>query len=253
MKIKTSIILATTISLLTLFAIYANAIPPVIVQGSKTFLKVEIPVVIKPMKAGNEVVPVEIQCEPVFITGTDTLDDFYCILINKTDKSIRASSVRYSIIFESNGKEEQENRLDTADTYLHPDLSEEKKPVGPGGQLSVRPPGSIFIRDSVIKRLELEPVYLEFADGTTLGIGGQGAELIANLREGAARYKKSLRQIYLNKEKSAQAILPLLEDDASLGSEIENFGQRTGAKAYRRFLRKKYKEEGIKAINNVLQ
>lgn len=250
MKIKTSIAVGLTIISTSVVSIFL--IPESKAQKNQDFVQTEIPVVIKPLKLGDFIIPVEIQCQKVFITKPDTLDDFSCTLINRTDKIIRASIVKYSIIFDSNGKEEEDSRLDTTDTYIHPDLSKEKKPVEFGGEISVIPPGPIIKRDSIITRLELEPIYIEFADGTTAGTGGKGAELIASVREGAARYKKSLRQEYLTGERSAQEILPLLKDNAPLSSELENFSQRAGAKAYRSFLRKKYENEGVAAINDIL-
>jgi hypothetical protein len=249
MKIKTYIAVGLTI-IITVVSIFL--IPGSEAQRSKNFVQTEIPVVIKPLKVGDDVISVYIQCQPVFITKPDTLDNFNCTLINKTDKAIRASSVRYSIIVDKNGKEEHINRLDTAVPYIHPDLSEVKKPIEPGGSISITLLSPIVEPDSYIKRLELEPVYIEFDDETTVGIGGKSAELIANVREGAIRYKNSLRQKYLNEGRSAQVILPLLEDNAPFSSEIENFDQRAGAKAYRKFLRKKYEQAGIEAINKIL-
>lgn len=250
MRIKTSIAIGLTIILITVVSILL--IPESEAQDSKNFVQTEIPVVIKPFIVGDDTVSVNIQCQPVFITKPDTLDTFSCTLINATDKSIRASVVRYSIIVNSNGKEKQINRLDTAVPYIHPDLSEEKKPIQPGGSLFIMPNSPIVESDSVIKRLELEPIYIEFDDETIVGIGGKSAELIANVREGAARYKNSLRQKYLNSGRSIQAILPLLEDNAPFDSEIGNFSQRAGAKAYRNFLRKKYEKAGIEVINEIL-
>lgn len=250
MKIKTSIIIGATILLLTTVSIVT--ISTLKAQDNRDFAQMEIPVVIKPLKTGDDIVPVDIQCEKVFITKPDTLDGFTCILINRTNKNISASSVRYSIIVDSNGKEKQIDRLTTAVPYIHPDLSEVKKPIEPGGSLSITPLGPIVEPDFVINRLELEPIYIEFDDETTVGIGGKNAELIASVREGAARYKNSLRQKYLDKGKSVQEILPLLEDNAPFDSEIENFSQRAGAKAYRKFLREKYEKNGIQAINKVL-
>ena len=216
-------------------------------------IQTEIPVVIKPMKVGNDTVPVEIQCEPVFITRPDTLDRFTCTLINKTNKGIGASSVRYSVVVDSNGKEERVGRFDTAVPLIHPDLLEAKKPIEPGGTLFVMPVGPISEPNSVIKWLELEPMYLEFSDGTTAGIGGDAAELIAKVRDGAVRYKSSLRQEYLNKGKSTQAILPLLQDGDRFGLETLNGAQLLAAKAYRKFLREKYEKEGIEAVNKILE
>lgn len=250
MKIKTSIAVGMTIIMITVVSILL--IPESEAQDSENLVQTEIPVVIKPLIVGDNVIPVHIQCQTVFITKPDTLERFSCKLINATDKSIRASGVKYSVIVDLNGKENRIDRLDTAISYIHPDLSEEKKPIGPGGSIFITPLGPIVEPNSIIKRLELEPVYIEFDDETTVGIGGKSAELIANVREGAARYKNSLRQKYLNNEKSAQEILPLLEDDVPLSSEIENFDQRAGAKAYRKFLRKKYEKAGIEVINKIL-
>ena len=196
MKIKTSISIGLTMLLISVVAIFL--LPVLKAQGSRNFVQTEIPVVIKPLKVGDAIIPIGIECEPVFTAKPDTLDGFTCVLVNKSNKSIRASSVRYSIIVDSNGKEEEDSRLDTVDTYIHPDLLEVKKPLEIGGRLFITPPGRIVESNSVIKSLEIEPVYIEFSDGTTAGIGGKSAEMIANIREGAAKYKNSLRQEYLN-------------------------------------------------------
>lgn len=251
MKIKTSIAIGLAILLTTIVSIFL--VPTLEVSSSQNFVQTEIPVVVKPLKAGDDVFPVEIQCEPVIVTKADTLDRFTCVLINKTNKSISASSVRYSVIFDSNGKEVDESHLDTLIPYIHPDLSDIKKPIKPGGRLSITPVGKVVKSDSVIKRLEIEPVYIEFSDGTTAGVGGKNAEMIMNVREGATKYKNSLHQEYLKRGKSVQAILPLLADDASLDSETLNFQQQVGAKAYRKSLLKKYEKDGLKSIKKVLQ
>lgn len=250
MKIKTSLATGLAIVLVAIASIFL--IPSAKVKSGQDFVQTEIPVVIKPLKTADGIVSVEIQCGKVSITEPDTLDDFTCYLINRTDKSIRSSIVGYSIISDSNGEEKRDNRLDTTDAYIHPDFADVKKPIEPGGKLSIMPPGPITLPGSIIKRLELEPFYLEFSDETTIGIGGKSAEMIAKVREGATRYKNSLRREYLNKGKSSQAILPLLEDEVPIDSEITGFAQQMGAKAYRRLLRKKYEKKGIAAIKETL-
>lgn len=248
MKIKTSIATGLTIILITVVSIFL--IPILKVQGNQNFVQTEIPVVIKPLKVGNEIVPVEIQCKPVFITRPDTLDRFSCILINRTNKAIRAYSVRYSIIVDSNGKEEQDDRFDTVDTFIHPDLDKVKKAIVPGGSLPIVPISTIE-RDSVIKRLELQPVYIEFTDGTTVG-DSDSAVMIAKVRAGALRFKNNLRQEFINKGGNVQAILPLLEDNAPLGLENLSYEEKTGAKFYRRFLLRKYQKSGAASVINLL-
>lgn len=249
MKIKTSISIGLTIILITVVSILV--IPALKAEGNQNFLQTEIPVVFKPLKVGNEIVPVEIQCKRVIITRPDNLDNVSCILVNRTNKSIRSVGYSYSIVTDSSGNEERISHLNVLDTFIHPDLAEEKKPIQPGEVKNLAFNG-VALREAVIKRLEVEPVYLEFADGATAGFGGKSVQLIANLREGAARFKNSLRQEYLNRGRSAQAILPLLEENAPLGSEMLSFDQRAGAKAYRRALRKKHQKKGIAAVNDVL-
>lgn len=250
MKIKSSIAVGLTIVTITLLSIFL--IPNSEAQDSKNFVKTEIPVIIKHLKEGDNIVPVEILCRPVLISKPDTLERFSCTLINGTDKSIRASSIRYSIIVDSNGEEKQVDRVMTEVNYIHPDLLEEKKLIKPGGTSSIAPYGPIAESGSIIERLELELIYIEFDDATMVGIGGKHVELISSVREGAIKYKNSLHQKYLSNLKSTQEILPLLEDNAPFNSEIENFNQRAGAKAYRRFLRKKYEKDGIAGVNEVL-
>lgn len=216
----------------------------------KPFERTEIRVVIKPMKVNDAAIPVETECEPVFIERPDTLDYFSCVLVNNTEKSIRASSVRYSLLFDSDGRQGRTDRLHTADSYIHPDLSEVKKPTVPGGRLFILAPGPLTERNSVINTLELEPLYLEFSDGSTVGTDTRSAEMIAKVREGAAKYKNAVRQEYLNKGRSVKAILPRFENKAD--QEALPFAQRAGANAYRRFLRKKYDEAGAAAISVIL-
>jgi hypothetical protein len=128
-----------------------------------------------------------------------------------------------------------------------------KKPIEPGGRVHVFGLGTIVEGGAVIKAFELEPAYLEFSDGTTAGAGGEAVELIAKVRDGAVRYKSALRQEYLNKGKSTQAILPLLQDGDRFGLDSLNGAQQNAAKAYRKFLREKYEKEGIEAVNKVLE
>ena len=222
-------------------------------QGQENigFQQREIPVVIKPLKVGDQIIRLEIQCKPLFITRPDTLDRYSCTFINRTNKSIRAYGYINSLIFDSNGIETRSNWTSTANTYVHPDLSDAKKLIESGGKGHFSSVG-MAIRGAVIKRLELEPVYIEFSDGTTAGTHGKSVELIANTRTGARRYKNYLRQKYINGGRSAQSILPLLEKNVPLGLGKLNFAQKAGAKKYRRFLRKQHKNGGNAALKRVL-
>ncbi|MGB7209704.1 MAG: hypothetical protein WBD27_13660 [Pyrinomonadaceae bacterium] len=251
MKIQTSIVAGVMILLFSVGLI--NLAPHVMVQGRGQFVQQEVSIVVKPLKVGDEIVSVDIRCEPLFITKPDTIERFNCVLVNLTGKNIRASSVRYSVISENAGKEQRSDRLDTIDTYIHPDLAEIKKPIAPGEKLHIMASGPLVESGSVIKRLELEPIYIEFSDGTTIDAGGRGAPMITALRDGAARYKQALRKEFQGKGNSVQAILPLLQNKESI--ELENFsgGESIGANTYRKFLLEKYEKAGVAAMSRLLE
>jgi hypothetical protein len=250
MKIKTSIAAGLGIILITIISILV--IPRSEAQDYSNFKKTEIPVDIKPLIVGNDIVPVHIQCQTVYITRPDTLETFTCKLINATEKNISASVVRYSIIFDVNGKESAVTHTPTAIPYIHPDLANEKKVIQPGGYISVTPLSPAVEPNAVVKRLELQPVYIEFDDETSVGNGGDSAKNIAKVRKGAALYKKMLRKKYIDRGKSTQQIIPLLEDSAPLGLETTDFMEKVGAKNYRKQLRKKYKKDGMQSIDTIL-
>lgn len=251
MRIQTSITAGIMILIISVGLIFLA--PSGLVQGSGDFVQKEVPVVTKPLKIRDETAPVQIQCEPVFITKPDTIERFNCVLLNLTDKSIRASSVRYSVISENAGKEVRSDRLDITDTYIHPDLAEKRKPIAPGDKLHIMAPGPLVEPGSVIKRLELEPVYIEFSDGTTIGEGGESAAKIAEVRNGAAAFKQALRKEFLNKGKSAEALLPLLKNAEFAESEVFLNGGRIGANVYRKFLLEKYQRAGAPVLDKLLE
>ncbi len=56
---------------LTIISVFLS--PASEAQPKQPFVPTEIPVAIKPLKVGDEIVPVEIHCDPVFITKPDTL------------------------------------------------------------------------------------------------------------------------------------------------------------------------------------
>ena len=250
MNIKMSVITCLTVVFVSLILVFV--MPKTSVLGNQSVAQTEIPVIIKPLKVENTIVPLEIICEPVMAIKPDTIREFSCKLINRTNKSIRASSVMYSVITESNGKEDRSVRLDNVDTFISPDFADLKKPIEPGKSLSIAPAGDITEPDSVIKRLEIEPVYIEFADGTTAGVAGKGAETIANVREGAAKYINALRAEFVSRGRLPEAILPLLENNAPIGFDAPNFAQETGAKQYRKLLRERLQKGGIRTITDVL-
>lgn len=220
----------------------------------QTFERTEIPVVIMPMKVNGATIPVEIECEPVFITKPDTLDHFSCVLVNNTNKSIRASGVLYTLILESNGKPGRSSRIDVANGFIHPDVPNAAKLLKPGGKQFVSAPLPMSERDIVIQGLEFEPVYLEFSDGTSVGTNADSIRLIKERREGAAWFREMLRMEYLREGKSVAAILPRLQEDVTSDNQSSWTGtQRRGADSYRRFLLEHYQKVGSRGVSRILE
>ncbi|HBR56780.1 MAG TPA: hypothetical protein DEA22_04825 [Blastocatellia bacterium] len=246
MKIKTSIILATTVSLLTLSAIYAFAIPPIRVEGNKRFLKAEIPVVIKPLNPDI----LNVNCERIFVSRSDTLTTFSCTLVNQGNLPIHAVGANYSLVTEVNGVEQTDTHLFVADAFVHSDFSRE---IVPGQTLNISPSGPISIPNAIIKKFELEIIYVQFGDGSSLGESEKTVKKIAGIRYGALMFKAWIKNEFLNRGRSEEALLPLLDNKSEFGPKgNKNFDNEVGAKYYKKFLRERFDKNGRGAIQEIL-
>lgn len=208
-------------------------------QPAKQTEDLQLPIVAKQLPSENGVIPVELKCGTAHLIPPGRLEEFSCILKNNTNKNILATNVAYSVIFESDGKEAADTRFHTIDTFVHPDFYEANKSIQPGGESIIGPPGPSFYADSVIKRIEISVEYVEFEDKTTLGPNEKGAQIIADIREGAAKYRNWLAQKYDENGRSTKAITTLLQQDQPLPNELgfKNSYQEQGARAYRTRLR----------------
>ncbi len=251
MKIRASVAILFSLALVVLVSTFL--VPRSKSQQEKSFVQTEIPVVVKPLKVGDVIVPVDIQCELVLIEKQDTVENYSCYFINSSSKSIRAFGILHSIIFDTHGKPGRTSRLYVTHAYVHPDMSDEKKPFEPGDRRYIGPPGPIVQPGSVIKALDLAPLYVEFSDGTTSGNDAGSIKMINEIREGAARYKHVLRQEYLRKDRSVESIAPRLRESfRGDGQNSWTLHQRSGANAYRRFLQEKYEKAGSVAVDKIL-
>lgn len=244
MKIRTSIILASLMSLITLLAIFA--VPTLRVQENKDFHQKEIPIVIKPLAANL----LNVQCEKVFISSPDTLDTFSCDIENRAEMAIRAIGANYSLVADVNGTERADSHLHVADAFVHPDFSRE---IMPGKSLNISPPGPISIPNGTIVRLELEIVYVQFADDSSVGESSKTVNKIADIRKGASMYKAWLKNEYVSNGRSEDALVMIMDKNsmpASAGNN--NFEYKTGEKYYRKFLLERYKTNGPGSIKEVL-
>ena len=212
-----------------------------------------VPVVIKPFAAAKGRSVVDLRCDPPDVPQPGTLQKFSCTFKNSTNKEIVAAAVEYSIIVESDGKEVWDTRLHTLVTSLDPDLIGPGKFIPPGGESTVGPPGPMYYDNSVIKRIEVKVDYVEFVDDTTLADTDKGSRMIANVRAGAAKYKRWLFQKYKEKGESIDALSGLLQGDLPNASELDlAIGEEDGARAYRTLFRRTLQTKGAAEVRKIL-
>jgi len=191
--------------------------------------------VVKPLRLTNGAVVVDLRCGEVLLLTSSRLEKFSCTLTNNTEKPILAANIEYSIIVESGGKNVTETRFHTLDTYIDPDLYDPNKAIQPGAERNIEPPGPMYFDNSVVKGIEVRIEYVEFDDKTTAGDSKKGAEVIADIRAGAAKYKRWLVQKYSEHGRSAEALIPLLQQNLPMPNElnIKKQNEELGARAYR--------------------
>lgn len=215
----------------------------------------QLPVSTRQLPSDNGVISVELQCGVALLTAPNRLEDFSCILINRTNKPISALVAAYTIITEKDGKRSSDTSLLTLDSFIHPDVREARrlKNISSGEERTIQPAGPITYEGAEIKGVEVRMDYVEFEDKTTLGPNESGARVINLPREGAAKYKEWLVQKYRENGKSVNAITSLLQED-QLPSEL-NLNEMLliqGAKVYRKQMLNLYKAQGDTALEKYL-
>jgi hypothetical protein len=212
-----------------------------------------LPIIVKQLEATDGVIPVELKCAPASLSAPDTLQNFSCVLKNNTGKSITAANVTYSILIWSNDKESRDTTSQIIDTLVDESVYEPDRAIGSGATFDVRAGGPTSYYGSTIQRMEMEIDYVEFEDGTTLGLNQKAAEAIAQIREGAAACRAWLIKAYGQSGKSVRAIAPLLEKEHLLPeSLLKGSYQRTGAETYRRRMLNLYKARGAAEVSKRL-
>jgi hypothetical protein len=212
-----------------------------------------LPIIVKQLEAKDGVIPVELKCAPASLPAPDTLEKFSCVLKNNTRKSITAANVSYSIVIWSNGKESRDTTSQIIETLVDESIYEPDRAIASGAASDVRAGGPTRYYGSTIQRMEMEIDYVEFEDGTTLGLNQTAAEAIAEIREGAAACKAWLIKAYGQSSKSVRAIAPLLEKEHSLPeSLLKGSYQRAGAETYRRRVLNLYKTRGAAEVSKRL-
>lgn len=220
-------------------------------QESRQGERIEVLVTASQLPAEKNIIPVELRCVSAQLLQRDTIEKIPCVVVNNTKKYITATTINTSIIVETEGKTSGDSDFLSLDPLAHPDFREERKSylIAPTGEIPV-PFLATSYDGGAIKGVLVEVDYVEFADKTVLGPNRAGSRIIADIRDGAAKYKNWLTEKYNRSGKSMNAIAPLLEKGQPLPDEIEslNSHQQEGAMIYRNYARKTFETKGAEGL-----
>lgn len=211
----------------------------------------QVPVTAQQLQAEKKIIPVELRCGHAQLAKRDTIDRIPCVVRNNTNKNITAMTINSSVVIETGGQTSADSDFLSLVPIAHSDFREERKGylIAPGEEVPV-PSLTTSYDDGLIKGVIVQIDYIEFADGTALGPNRAGSRIIADIRDGAAKYKDWLTEKYNRSGNSANAIRLLLEKDLPLPEEIESLSshQREGAIIYRNHARKTFETKGAKGL-----
>jgi hypothetical protein len=224
-------------------------------QGARQFER-SMPVVTDQLQQDNGVIPVELRCENAELSAPNALEKLSCVIRNNTNKYIAAATINISLRTEKEGKETLDSSYLTIETFGHPDFRQEHQDnlIPPGGEFPFQDAPTSY-DNIVIKGVTVRIDYIEFADSATrLGLNRAGSRIIANIREGAEKYKNWLVKKYNESGKSINAIAPLLEKDQPIPAEldIQNGDQQQGVIFYRNYALKTFKIKGADELSKRL-
>lgn len=227
------------------------------VSPQKTAAKRSLPVEARQLDPVGGVLQVEVRCDDAKLSGTGRIDGASCVIKNNTFAPMVAGTIKVSITLEQGGVVNLISGYETFDTFLHPDFREDHKSnlIRPGMEYRLNLMPADY-GDAIVKKIEAEVDYIEFVDKPPVGPNHVGARVIADIRDGAAKYKNWLVRKYKERAASANAIVELLDKDAdTLSSEIGllNGDQGSGASMYRKFARRTYQAKGLEGVTKHLK
>lgn len=218
-------------------------------QGTKTSVpqRTYLPIKAKQVRSDDGTLPVSLRCDDAELSAPNEIEKVSCVIVNNTNKRISAAGVVFTVIVEQDGETSPDSSLLTIETFIHPDLREDKQNnlIPPGGEGSVRPL-PVSYDDAVIRGVSMEVDYVEFEDKSTFGPDKVGSRVITNIRAGAAMYKNWLVGKYRQNGQSVESLVRILDRQPMPEEEIgiKNDDQRQGAIIYRNHTRSTYESKG---------
>ncbi|HEX8734929.1 MAG TPA: hypothetical protein VF721_06395 [Pyrinomonadaceae bacterium] len=248
------LLLGITFLGLLLFIIFFP-LPTTKIQGQKTTNENKtFSVNVTQLSAEKGKIPVELKCREVLLLSPERLENLSCVAINNTNKYITALVVAFSIITEKDGKSSETGRIYTLETIVHPNLREKRRNafIPPSGEGLIEPLTTSF-EDEVITGVTMRIDYAEFEDNTGIGANLSGSRILADMRDGAIKFRNFLAQKYTQSNLAASEIVPLLQTPRSIMDDLKlQQHQFQGADIYRKYLRRAYKSGGAESLKENL-
>jgi hypothetical protein len=218
---------------------------------------IKLPVTTIQIRPEGGVTPVELTCGEAALPAPNAIQTFACTLKNNTTKAIRAGAYYTTVVVERGGEDIATSDYTTFDSLLHPDFREDhpNNLIPPGGTIPYRELPTTYEDDATVKSITIQIDYVEFADASAVGPNKAGSRLIGDIRTGAARYKDWLAQKFSQHAESFNTVLQLLDEGQALPGELRfaSNEEAQGARMYRKYLLKKYKDKGEDAVTKHLK
>jgi hypothetical protein len=201
----------------------------------------------------NGLVPVHITQPTAISSVPNILEDLTYTLINNSDKPIKALAISQTIEHEKGGKLYTTSTYLTLDYSFHADIDRGRL-FDSRTQIPITASGpSRFSEGTVIKTIKLKIAFIQYADDTRYGAGGEGERRITQMREGALKYKNWLENKYFESGKSMSIVLPLLRQVDNPEELKLNVDEILGASSYRNHLLKTLQTKGAGEVEKYLK
>lgn len=221
-----------------------------------------LPIKITQLPSQQNIIPIQLECNNARLPIPNTLEDVSCILTNNTDKSITAVVVGYKIFSETAAGEKEKKPFSitgaiTTETLIHTSLREQRKEnfIQPKETTTVTLLPTAFDEGYLISEMTMWVDFVEFEDDSTIGAANNGARTVAEIRDGATRYKNWLVK-NLKESNSDSAILEVLQKKHPKQiAELEKLSanQIEGANVFRKFAERTFSTKGHKGLSQILK
>lgn len=210
----------------------------------------------------QNIIPIQLECIPARLPLPNKLEDVSCTLTNNTHKSITAAVVGYRIFSETDDSDKEKKPFTmtgaiTTEALIHTSLREQRREnfIQPKEATLVGLMPTTFDEGHLISDMTMWVDFVEFDDNSAIGANNHGAKTVAEIRDGAARYRNWLVK-KLDESKSDSVILEVLQKKHP--KQIEELGklsanQAEGANVFRKFAERTFSTQGMEGLNRILR